>query len=390
MKTPTDYRISRADVAAVKGDQLVEVAIDATNRAWPGSSARGKKRFLRQLTPGQRAFLLTNYLVAEIYNGGIHQYFWNSTGNDAAEALVGLKLLGAKDHAAILRRAMRLFPSDEVLSNRRLRQTVLRKIDPEKTCKKFDEPFYDLNNRKRTSLNRLQQAYLKAHPDEFFLPDNTVDESARSKAVGRRDYRLSSRHQGRYSGEKLHWELIKGFWDDYWTALKGSRPDAEDFAASLSTGQRALIALDILNKDMSLGGFGQFISCQVGGDFLIGEVADAYRLLGLTKLADWFDRSVTASGDIANHSRSCSEAAGEYERVVRRDGEAAAVQLNASRAELLRSFVRRRRELSDTWSELSDEFNALMADPATGTLAKVEAYLGGNPDEFFKPHPASK
>lgn len=385
MKPQSDYRVRRADVAAVTPEKLVEVVIDATSQAWPGSSVRGNKRFLRQLTPGQRAFLLTNYLVGEIYNGGIHQYFWNSTGNDAAEALAGLKLLGATDHAAILRRAMRLFPSDKVLGSRRLRQAALRKIDPEETCEKFDKPFYALNDRKRTSLNRLQQAYLKAHPDEFFLPDNPAEMADESKANRLRDYRLSSRRAARASGEKLHWELIKGISDDYWTTLKGSRSDAEGFAGCLTSGQRALIALDILNKDLSLpDGFGQFISYQAGADFLTAEVADAYRLLGLPQLASWFDRAVSASGDIAQQSRICNQVSDEYKRVSQRDGEAAAAELKTVRGNLLRALVRRRRELADVWDELTTEFNLLMAAPETAFVSKVEHYVAKHPAEFFK------
>jgi hypothetical protein len=75
---------------------------------------------------------------------------------------------------------------------------------------------------------------------------------------------------------------------------------------------------------------------------------------------------------------------------LRRDGEAAAVQTDASRVKLLRAFVAQRRELNDTWYGFTVEFYALLADPAIRFPAKVEAYVGRISAEFFKPQPASK
>lgn len=47
-------------------------------------------------------------LQSEVENGGFNQYFWNSAGRLAPEALADLQYLGADQHAALLREAIRI------------------------------------------------------------------------------------------------------------------------------------------------------------------------------------------------------------------------------------------------------------------------------------------
>ena len=44
--------------------------------------------------------------------GGFHQYFFNSSGQYAGDALAGYELLGAEDYAAIMRSAIATFEID--------------------------------------------------------------------------------------------------------------------------------------------------------------------------------------------------------------------------------------------------------------------------------------
>lgn len=46
---------------------------------------------------------------AEVYNGGFHQFFFNSTGVLAPEALAGFRAIGLHDWAALLDQAMGVF-----------------------------------------------------------------------------------------------------------------------------------------------------------------------------------------------------------------------------------------------------------------------------------------
>ncbi|HEY7233595.1 MAG TPA: DUF4375 domain-containing protein, partial [Gemmatimonadaceae bacterium] len=49
---------------------------------------------------------------AEVNAGGFHQYFFNSSGQYAGDALAGYELLGAEEYAAIMRSAIATFEID--------------------------------------------------------------------------------------------------------------------------------------------------------------------------------------------------------------------------------------------------------------------------------------
>ena len=78
-----------------------------------------------QLLPEERDYLLVWWLQAEASNGTLHQYFSNSSGDHAEEALAALKRLGADRAHRILRKAMAAFgkagySGDRAERNRRL------------------------------------------------------------------------------------------------------------------------------------------------------------------------------------------------------------------------------------------------------------------------------
>ncbi|HYV66844.1 MAG TPA: DUF4375 domain-containing protein, partial [Myxococcales bacterium] len=59
---------------------------------------------------GSEAVLLdVSSIEGEVFNGGFDQYFFNSSGDRAREALAGLELIGAKRTASVVRRAVGLF-----------------------------------------------------------------------------------------------------------------------------------------------------------------------------------------------------------------------------------------------------------------------------------------
>lgn len=68
------------------------------------------------------------WLQTEINNGGLFQYFYNSTGDHAAETLADLKAIGATKTAAVLEEAMARFPQGKPNPDRVLRQRQLLRI----------------------------------------------------------------------------------------------------------------------------------------------------------------------------------------------------------------------------------------------------------------------
>jgi hypothetical protein len=82
---------------------------------------------------------LVKGLEDEVNNGGFHQYFNNSSGDDAAETISALQEIGALAMADILRRAIVRFPGRVPPTDRAARLEILRQRFP-----KTDE-FDDLN-----------------------------------------------------------------------------------------------------------------------------------------------------------------------------------------------------------------------------------------------------
>jgi|SRR5690606_39229452 len=68
--------------------------------------------WFRGLTLPQQVLFPTEWLCIEVYNGGFHQYFSNSTGLHAPEAVLGFRALGLDDIADIVDRAIAVFGKD--------------------------------------------------------------------------------------------------------------------------------------------------------------------------------------------------------------------------------------------------------------------------------------
>ena len=64
---------------------------------------------LKALAEPQRHFFCASVFRNQVNNGGLAQYFVNSSGDDAGAALAGLEAIGAVHAASVLRRAMALF-----------------------------------------------------------------------------------------------------------------------------------------------------------------------------------------------------------------------------------------------------------------------------------------
>jgi hypothetical protein len=80
------------------------------------------------LTEIQQILFPTHWVCCEVYNGGFYQYFTNTTGYHALEAVIGFQKLGMDDVAQIVQRAIDVFGS-EFPRNRESRESFLLKFD---------------------------------------------------------------------------------------------------------------------------------------------------------------------------------------------------------------------------------------------------------------------
>jgi hypothetical protein len=83
-------------------EQAILDRIAAAIEADPGREGE----IVRGLPLGAKMLHTTSWVEAEVSNGGFQQYFWNSTGEFANEAVAGFELLDAKEHAELMRRAI--------------------------------------------------------------------------------------------------------------------------------------------------------------------------------------------------------------------------------------------------------------------------------------------
>lgn len=106
----------------------------------------------------------------EINNGGFKQFFWNSTGVIAPEAVLAFQTVGLPELAAVVRDAMIIFGS----AFPRNRQTRIKFIDErypkgikipegEGSFDLFDSRFYDLEQTKAGNWDKAADAYLRKH-----------------------------------------------------------------------------------------------------------------------------------------------------------------------------------------------------------------------------------
>ena len=385
MKVKRDYRIAQSALARVKAEDRTGAVIEEVWQAYAACPNSQMATLLKRLTPGQRAFVALNGLVAEVNNGGIYQYLWNSTGNLFQETLTGLELVGAGAHVRLLKEVARLFRDPKVLKSRRRRQRALEKIRTEETERLFDDPFGTLEGCKRTSLETLRLAYLKTHPEEFVLPAGKPQEEIPLPKPGARDYRVPVKQVANFRGDKLHWVLIQKLWDDYWEPLKRGKQEILDFLPALSRGQRALVAIDILNKTvLRLSGFKHFLGSQVGADVITSEVVAGFELVGARAYADLFGRVLSLAGDLPDLNRKMTDQA-VILNVAKQAGDEGAIQV--ARQAWLAAYEHQRKQtdmLEAQLEVLTGEYMALLDSKDQKIEPFIEAYFDAHPEEFVR------
>lgn len=90
------------------------------------------------LTEKEQAIYTIWWLEAEVNNGGFHQYFSNSAGNQAVVALASLKNIGAVKTAQLLENAIAVAFGENYPQSQRERQNQLE-VDEEMKFSRLEE-----------------------------------------------------------------------------------------------------------------------------------------------------------------------------------------------------------------------------------------------------------
>jgi HEAT repeat protein len=124
-----------------------------------------KERGLAALTAAQRHYNAVLIFDAEVNNGGLSQYFFNSSGDEWKAALAGLEAMGSTQRLAILREALDKFGYRGPSIQRDKRMTELSKL-----VSADEEIFGELDSRYYKStevIDVLATRYVLNNPDEF-------------------------------------------------------------------------------------------------------------------------------------------------------------------------------------------------------------------------------
>jgi HEAT repeat protein len=122
---------------------------------------RLEKRGFKRLTKVQKVFYCVWLLNTEVCNGGLAQYFVNSSGNLAHLTLKALRVLGACHTEAILEQAMKLFGVSGPAKNRNERHEQLAAVfaDKESNLRALDDEFYKDQDGLATMLQNFARKY---------------------------------------------------------------------------------------------------------------------------------------------------------------------------------------------------------------------------------------
>jgi hypothetical protein len=110
------------------------------------------------LSEKEKAIFAIWWLEAEVNNGGFHQYFWNSAGDNAGLALDSLNKIGATETAKLLKQAIDIAFSGSLPLTRTDRQMELEIEEDKKIDElgKLDSSFYEYQEDFYKMLNNFR------------------------------------------------------------------------------------------------------------------------------------------------------------------------------------------------------------------------------------------
>jgi hypothetical protein len=132
--------------AGVRYWSLVEPVWQPLNRSWDDGCEEFLRRF-RAIRPEVGHLYAAHWCQSEVRNGGLHQFFSNSTGLLAPEALEGFRAIGLAEWANILAEAVRFFgspyPRERADRHELLPGRQRRRREEWNPFYSLDERFYD-------------------------------------------------------------------------------------------------------------------------------------------------------------------------------------------------------------------------------------------------------
>lgn len=170
-----DFRIPRPDDDSHEG-MLADVS-EPLWSLWVKSGDNENPEsivgFFGQLNEGQRHILAVAICRSEIANGGVDQFFLESTGKIWPQALEGLRTIKAEKYVKLMEKVLALFPNSKAPTETKARNDALNSLPEGKTDRVFEsvnEKWDELDSSDKNSLAAFCSRYIRSNPAYFFLP----------------------------------------------------------------------------------------------------------------------------------------------------------------------------------------------------------------------------
>jgi len=154
-------------LAAIPDEDLEQAVADYVFTKLKGlHSQEEEEQALSELSEGARALYYTWVVETEVNNGGFNQYYWNTGGKDATEAVDAFEFFGAKQHAALMREANELRAAEaEAIAEFEKLMTLEAFSETSKITKlgPLDDRFYQIEG----GLSALRIAKIRKSPELF-------------------------------------------------------------------------------------------------------------------------------------------------------------------------------------------------------------------------------
>jgi Domain of unknown function (DUF4375) len=169
-----DFRIARPDDNSDEGI-LAEVS-EPLWSLWAGfgdtEEPESIASFFGQLNEGQGRILAVAICRSEIANGGVDQFFLESTGKIWPQALEGLRIIKAEKYVKLLEKVLALFPNGKAPIQTKGRNDFISSLPDDKTDKLFEsvnEKWDELDSSDKQSLAAFCARYICSNPNYFFI-----------------------------------------------------------------------------------------------------------------------------------------------------------------------------------------------------------------------------
>ena len=151
-------------LASLSADEVADAIVQHVHLRAAGAWGR-EAPIVRALPPGVRAIYTTWLVDAEVNAGGFRQYFFNSSGQYAGDALAGYELLGAEEYAAVMRSAIATFEIDreQLASFEAEDPELLAESTAHAALHEVDQRYYALGDR----IYHAWAVFVAEHPEAF-------------------------------------------------------------------------------------------------------------------------------------------------------------------------------------------------------------------------------